>query len=102
MQTVGRKENKRLVALPFIERYRNIAQKGATVHLKTDNEELFAFALEQVSEHKYPLKVSSDNVYEDAKKLGPEKYALLTEIQTYYEKLFLSAGSKIHYMEFSI
>jgi tRNA (guanine-N7-)-methyltransferase len=97
-----KKENKRLVALPFIERYRNIAPKDATVHLKTDNEELYAFALEQVDEHKYKLKVSSDNVYEDAKKLGPEKYALLTEIQTYYEKHFMAMGKKINYVEFTI
>lgn len=96
------KEQKRLVAVPFIKRYRNIASQGALIHLKTDNQELYEYALEQVAEHKYPLLCSSANVYTDLKTLGAERFALLTEIQTYYEKLFLSKGSKIHYAEFSI
>ncbi len=96
------KAQKRLVAPPFIKRYRNIAPKGALVHLKTDNQELYEYALEQVNEHHYPLLCSSDNVYSDAERLGAERFRLLTEIQTYYEKLFLTIGSKIHYVEFSI
>jgi tRNA (guanine-N7-)-methyltransferase len=96
------KEQKRLVAAPFIKRYRNIAPAGAIVHLKTDNADLYEYALEQVTEHKYPLLCSSGNVYSDEKNLGAERFALLTEIQTYYEKLFLTIGSKIHYVEFTI
>lgn len=96
------KEQKRLVAPPFIKRYRNIAPAGSIVHLKTDNQELYEYALEQVEEYKYPLLCSSADVYSDLKTLGADRFALLTEIQTYYEKLFLSTGSKIHYVEFSI
>ena len=96
------KAQKRLVAPPFIKRYRNIAPPGTLVHLKTDNPELYEYALEQVKESNYPLLCSSDNVYWDADNLGPERFSLLTEIQTYYEKLFISVGSKIHYAEFSI
>ncbi len=97
-----RKENKRLVSLAFIERYRNIAQKGTIIHLKTDNSELYEYAMEQIKEHKYKLKMSSADVYKDEKKLGPELYAVLTEIQTYYEKHFMAMGKKIHYVEFEI
>lgn len=96
------KVQKRLVATPFIARYRKIAPAGTTVHLKTDNLDLYEYALEQVKEHKYPLLVHSGNVYSDMANLGKEQFALLTEIQTYYEKLFLSVGSKIHYVAFSI
>ena len=96
------KEQKRLVATPFITRYRNLAPEGSLVHLKTDNHELYEYALEQIAEHKYPLLCNSADVYSDLKTLGAERFALLTEIQTYYEKLFLSQGSKIHYVEFSI
>lgn len=96
------KEQKRLVAPPFIKRYRNIVPKGSVVHLKTDNPDLYEYALEQVKEHNYPLVCSSGNVYSDLKTLGAERFTMLTEIQTYYEKLFLTIGSKIHYVEFSI
>lgn len=96
------KEQKRLVAPPFIKRYRNLAPSGSIIHLKTDNHDLYEYALEQVNEHHYPLLCHSANVYSDFETLGPERFALLTEIQTYYEKMFLEAGSKIHYVEFRI
>ena len=97
-----RKENKRLISSTFVAHYRNLALKGTTVNLKTDNADLYSFALEQIKEHNYKLKTSSANVYEDAKELGAEKYAILTEIQTYYEKHFMALGKKIHYVEFVI
>ena len=96
------KENRRLVSPVFIERFRNIAPKGTILHLKTDNEQLFAYTLEQAKEHKYTLLASSVNVYADARNIGPQRYALLTEIQTYYEKHFLAMGKKIHYAEIEI
>jgi tRNA (guanine-N7-)-methyltransferase len=96
------KEQKRLVAPPFIARYRNIAPSGSIIHLKTDNHDLYEYAIEQVNINNYPLLLHSADVYSDAENLGAERFSLLTEIQTYYEKLFLSTGSKIHYVEFSI
>lgn len=96
------KENRRLVSPIFIEHYRRIAPKGTKVHLKTDNADLYAYTLEQVNEHDYKLILCSDNVYADSKKVGPELHALLTEIQTYYEKHFMAQGKQIHYVEFEI
>lgn len=96
------KAQKRLVSPEFIGRYRKIAQDGTVVHLKTDNHALYEYAMEQVNEHHYTLLSFSVDVYADGLKLGAERVALLTEIQTYYEKLFLSSGLKIHYAEFSI
>jgi tRNA (guanine-N7-)-methyltransferase len=96
------KAQKRLVAPPFIKRYRNIALAGTIVHLKTDNHDLYEYALEEIKEHNYPLLSYSEDVYADVIGLGTERFTLLTQIQTYYEKLFLSTGSKIHYAEFSI
>jgi tRNA (guanine-N7-)-methyltransferase len=96
------KEQKRLMSASFIGRYRNFCKQGTIVHLKTDNEALYQFAMEQVQEHKYNLLANSDDVYSDAAKLGEERYALLTQIQTYYESTFLKVGKKIHYVEFVI
>lgn len=96
------KAEKRLVSESFVTRYRNIAPAGTIVHLKTDNEGLYHFCMEQVEQHKYKLLVNSDDVYNDATKLGEERYELLTQIQTYYESAFLKEGKKIHYVEFVI
>lgn len=96
------KEQKRLIAPPFIKRYRNIAPAGSTIHLKTDSSKLYEYALDEVKANQYPLLCHSADVYSDMKTLGPERFTLLTEIQTYYEKMFLASGSKIHYVEFRI
>ena len=96
------KEQKRLVSPEFIERYRNIAPAGTIVHLKTDSHDLYDYTLQQVYANNYPLLAYSEDVYADIKSGGTEHFALLTEIQTYYEKMFLSQSLKIHYVEFSI
>ena len=97
-----RKENRRLVSKVFIDYYKKFSVPGTIVHLKTDNEDLYKFALAQVKEHKYKLLASSNNVYDDAKNLGAERFGLLTEIQTYYEKHFMAMGKLINYVEFVI
>jgi tRNA (guanine-N7-)-methyltransferase len=96
------KTEKRLVSASFVQRYRNIAKPGTIVHLKTDNEGLYEFCMEQVETNKYKLFANSADVYAEAEKLGEERYMLLTQIQTYYEKQFLLQGKKIHYVEFEI
>jgi tRNA (guanine-N7-)-methyltransferase len=97
-----KKERKRLVSFPFIERYRKIAPPGTVIHLKTDNSELYSFAMEEVKKYNYPLIINSEDIYNDRAKLGEKRYFLLTEIKTYYEKQFLKNGLKINYLEFSI
>jgi tRNA (guanine-N7-)-methyltransferase len=97
-----RKEQKRLVSPEFIKRYRNIASPRSIIHFKTDNHNLYEYALQQVYANNYPLLAYSEDVYSDAAKLKSKRFSLLTEIQTYYEKMFLSSGLKIHYVEFSI
>jgi len=58
--------------------------------------------MEQVETNKYKLFANSADVYAEAEKLGEERYMLLTQMQTYYEKQFLLQGKKIHYVEFEI
>jgi tRNA (guanine-N7-)-methyltransferase len=96
------KTEKRLMSASFVKRYRNLTKPGAIIHFKSDNEDLYAFAMEQVQEHKYKLLANSADVYSDAEKLGEERNELLTKIQTYYETTFLKIGKKIHYIEFVI
>lgn len=96
------KTEKRLMSHSFVTRYRNLTKPGAIIHLKTDNEGLYQFAMEQVEEHKYQLLAESNDVYAHAEKLGEDRFALLSQIQTYYESTFLKMGKKINYVEFRI
>ncbi len=96
------KTEKRLMSASFVKRYRNLAKPGAIIHFKSDNADLYAYAMEQVQEHKYKLLANSADVYSDASTLGEEREELLTKIQTYYESTFLAIGKKIHYVEFVI
>lgn len=96
------KTEKRLMSASFVRRYRNLTKPGAIIHFKTDNEDLYAFAMEQVKEHNYKLLAHSADVYAEATKLGEPRAEWLTGIQTYYESTFLKVGKKIHYVEFQI
>ena len=96
------KTEKRLMSASFVKRYRNLSNPGAIIHFKSDNADLYAYAMEQVKEHNYKLLANSADVYAEAQQLGPERAELLTQIQTYYEGTFLEVGKKIHYVEFVI
>ncbi len=50
--------------------------------------------MEQVSAHNYTLLANSEDVYSDKTALGDEQFALLTEIQTYYEMTVSFIGFK--------
>ncbi|NNM94268.1 MAG: tRNA (guanosine(46)-N7)-methyltransferase TrmB [Bacteroidia bacterium] len=95
-----RKENRRLVSGVFLNRYLKIASPGTTVHLKTDNRDLYLFAKEQVRLRKLTLLDACDDLYNSKEAQSIKEIELLTGIQTYYEKQFLAIGRKIHYLSF--
>lgn len=90
------RERKRLTALPYLERYKNILRPEGIVHLKTDNAGLFAYTEEVLKENKFPVFQCTHNLYESD---------ILTEIlsiKTTYEQMYLKKGVPINYMNFSI
>ncbi|MFC2111116.1 tRNA (guanosine(46)-N7)-methyltransferase TrmB [Bacteroidota bacterium] len=95
-QPRGSKENKRLSSPAFIDRYKNILKKGALIHLKTDDSNLFDYTLEIIAEHGHKLLFETHDLY----KSGVD-YDVM-EFQTYYEKIFLSEGKKINYLKFKL
>ncbi len=97
-----RKENRRLISDVFLERYRNISAKATKIRLKTDNADLYSFALGQVKKNNLVMAYSCADIYSRGNEIGDERSELLTGIQTYYEKQFLSLGRKICYMEFQL
>jgi tRNA (guanine-N7-)-methyltransferase len=96
------KPNKRLTALPFIERYRNILKPGGLIHLKTDSDLLFEFTEEQIQEHNYKCLELTWDLYNSIPSHLDEKQREIFNIKTHYEKLFTAKGSVIKYCCFLV
>ena len=85
---------KRLTSPQFLDRYMKVLSAGACIHLKTDNEGLFNYTLDVVSEGAHKLLVKTDDLYNT----GWDNE--ITRIQTFYEKMFLGEGMPIKYLCF--
>lgn len=95
-QEKRRRLKKRLPGALFLNKYRLFLKDGGLVHLKTDNRELYLDTLEMVRYNKLSVLRASDDIYGE----GWENE--IVGIQTYYEKRFLSEGSKINYLCFKL
>ena len=92
-----KKANRRLTSPPFIERYKHILKKGGIIHLKTDDDTLYEYTLEVISEHPdLELIYESDDIY------GSELYTPELEFKTYYEHKHLEAKKKIKYVRYRL
>ncbi|MGI4020666.1 MAG: tRNA (guanosine(46)-N7)-methyltransferase TrmB [Janthinobacterium lividum] len=91
---VGR-EKKRLTSPRFLQNYQQILQPGGFIHLKTDNDNLYAYTLEKIAEQNLKLHISTNNLYHS-------EYADdVLSIKTYYEKKYLQTNKNINYIKFS-
>jgi tRNA (guanine-N7-)-methyltransferase len=89
-----REAKRRLTSPEFITRYNRILKPHGIIHLKTDSSELYNYTKQVVEEHQLTIVHESADVY--AQKLeGP-----VTEIQTYYESMWLEQGLSIKYISF--
>ena len=85
---------KRLTSPQFLERYKKILAQEAVIHLKTDNSNLFEYTLEVISEGNHELLYHTRDLYNS----GVDNET--TQIQTFYEKMFLKEGIPIKYLRF--
>ena len=90
------KSSKRLTSPKFLSIYRKILSPNATVHLKTDSDELYNFTLETTTEENCEIAECVDNVYDER----PDDPVL--SIKTYYEKMHLKEGKTIRYISFRL
>ena len=88
------KENRRLTANGFLEKYKNIVTKDAKIQLKTDSRELYDFTKE-VLESRTDIKLLIDNPDIYQTEVNPS-----LNIKTYYEKMHLAKGKKITFIQF--
>lgn len=83
---------RRLTHSGFLQKYKLILKAGAEIHQKTDNEKLFEFSLNELSDNGFRLKnITFDlhhSQFEDAK-----------SVMTEYEQKFVQLGMKIFRLE---
>jgi tRNA (guanine-N7-)-methyltransferase len=91
-----RDEKRRLTSPQFIERYKPLLKDNNIVHLKTDNIILYDYTLDVIKEGSHKLIYANEDIYNS--KLNNE----VTDIQTFYEKIWLRNGVKIKYLQFRI
>lgn len=91
-------EKKRLTATGFLNKYKNILQPYAPIHLKTDSVLLYNYTLDVLAQNNHKLHISTSDLYS-----GENEYTAEARlIKTHYEKLFLSKGIPICYLRFSV
>jgi len=78
---------RRLTSPVFLELYKQIANDGFTLYMRTDNEQLFDYSLETFAENGYMIKNINRNL--------PVTNGVMTE----YEKKFRKLGHLIYYLE---
>jgi len=89
------REKKRLTFPAFLERYKTILHAGGRVNLKTDNDDLYAYTCEKVTELGLKIHKNTDHLY--TSDLADE----VLSIKTYYEKKYLLHDKNINYIQFS-
>ena len=96
------KPRKRLSSKLFLDRYRKFLKPGGLIHLKTDNDLLFASTLQEVEEVGGEILEKTWDLYgEMPSDLNTETQEILS-IKTHYEKIFSEKGYKIKYGRFRI
>ena len=86
-------ENRRLTHRIFLEEYRKILKKGGRIKMKTDNEKLFDFSLEEFSACGFVLT----DVTRDLHNSDVEN-----EFMTEYETRFSEQGMKIFHLQATV
>lgn len=92
-------ENSRLTSPLFLERYRKILVPGGIVHLKTDSAFLCEYTRQIVDVNNLKRLAYTTDLYATK---DDSMDASLYEVQTFYEKMFLSHGIPITYQSFVI
>lgn len=87
---------KRLTSPQFLQRFKPLMKDDGIIHLKTDDDTLFEFTKEVAQDYKHTVHQLFGDVY------GEEVPGPLTEIQTFYEQMWLEEGKKIKYISFTL
>jgi len=94
-----KKATKRLSSTFFLQRYRQFLIDGGLIHLKTDSPFLFTYTSIMAKRNNLTVVDATDDLYGRHKADSDDT---LTEIQTYYEQMWLERGMTIKYICFHL
>lgn len=87
------KENRRLTAPMFLDKYHKLLKKGAKIHLKTDDDALFEYSVETaLKDSRFSITMKCENIAELRTSMAE------LNISTYYEKQHLENKKTIKYL----
>ncbi len=87
---------KRLTSPNMLSRYSKVLNPNGIIHLKTDSIFFYDYTLEVIKESEHQLLFSTRDLYAEF----PNNE--VASIQTFYEKMWLNQGLKIHYLQFRL
>lgn len=91
------KENRRLTAAPFLERYRRVLKKGGLLNFKTDDPDLFDYSVRVLQKDaQVNILYQNEDIY-----AGP-LYMPELDIKTYYERMHLANQKTIKFLQCTI
>ncbi|AUB31147.1 tRNA (guanosine(46)-N7)-methyltransferase TrmB [Spiroplasma floricola] len=80
---------KRLTYIDFLNIYWDLLKDNGIIEIKTDNDKLYEFSLEEIAKSKFKLIYNTNNLYS-------EKELLKDNIATEYEEKFHNLGKNIN------
>ena len=93
------RQSKRFTSPEFIERYRKLLKPGGLIHLKTDNDMFYNYTLDVINEHDHKLLYANSDLYANP---DDSEVKDVIDVQTHYEKIWLSQGLTIKYLKFRL
>lgn len=87
-------QKRRLISPFFLDFYKELLIDSGLLHFKTDNENLFHYAVKSISDSGCKIIHSTENLYGDIEVLND------SEIITSYERHYINEGRKIKYICF--
>jgi len=94
-----KKATKRLSSTFFLERYRKFLVDGGVINLKTDSPFLYTYTSIMAERNHLDVLQSTDDLYAQSEN---DSDPSLTQIQTYYEQMWLERGMTIKYIAFKL
>ncbi|MEC3880110.1 tRNA (guanosine(46)-N7)-methyltransferase TrmB [Parapedobacter sp. 10938] len=86
------REKKRLTHPVFLARYRQLMVPEGVMHLKTDNDGLYAYTLAQLTAQGLPIRAQTTDLYHS------DLVDEVLSIKTYYERKYLEVAKNINYV----
>jgi tRNA (guanine-N7-)-methyltransferase len=97
-----KKVRKRLTGTTFMNLYRKVLKPNGRINLKTDSPFLYTYTSLMVKLNSLPLLEDSPNLYDTSAPHAAKLDSALRDIQTYYERQWISRGLDIKYLAFTL